>query len=194
MDEFREWVQSDKCRSRGCSDLWNQSRAPYIPLPELQQYFRDESRVLRIFDSLFYGDYEKDLPIKALPRYLRVFSILLLIGKGRFIRQFVRYDSLSDGKLPFENPPPDFPLSTDQDMLQVFQDRQWLFCALDLDYDCDRILTSQYILPIIPQQRIGKCTKIIKQCVTVDAAYNKLTPFNGDTMVGRSNSMIYRAH
>ena len=184
LDEFCQWTLDGKTWSRGCSDVRKQANRQYIPFSHLQEFFESNDRRKRILASLFPEGPEPGLLERDFSKYLRIFGILLCIGKGRFIRHFVRHESLSDENLPFEHPPANFPLSTDKDMLKAFQEHQWSFCALYLEVNFDRILTGQHILPIADCQRIGQSDNFMRRRIKLDAGYNKLSSFNGDAMVG----------
>lgn len=151
--EFHQWLKEGDSCSSGYHGVLDDIRTAYVPYKKLKLYL-DESRVKHVLERLFPEGYDAQLPREALANYVRVFSILLDIGKGRFISYLVRHASLSDENLPFDSRPPDFPLSTDLNMLSNFLDRQWIFCAHFFDFDCNVILSANCILPITEKERV----------------------------------------
>ncbi|KAK3077872.1 hypothetical protein LTS18_009038, partial [Coniosporium uncinatum] len=100
----------------------------FLPHKRLKEYFSDGERVFDILRAVFL---HAGQPSGALRRHIqhhftRIFSILLSIGQGSFIKYFVDFDSLCDEALPFESQPKDFP---SVDFFPAFYKQQWTFCA-----------------------------------------------------------------
>jgi hypothetical protein len=140
----------------------------------LERYFSDEEdRLLNLLNRV--------LPSRGPPlvapstvrgKYVRVFAILLRIGKGRFIDYFVRHLGLSDNHLPFLQRPPDFP--TSPDFFNEFYERQWMFCPQTLEYSRSVIFPPRMVLPILAKEKIGAGGDAIVHKIVVHSAYNKL--------------------
>lgn len=148
----------------------------FLPTSDLETYFDDDGEKDRLRDIL-----NRVLPSPGPPlvdpsaiqsEYLKVFAILLCIGKGRFIVSFVVHPGLSDSHLPFRQRPPDFP--TSPDFFDVFFKKQWMFCAPDLQYASYKTLAAGTILPITSRELIGTGGDADVYKIVTHPSYNKL--------------------
>ena len=129
---FLDWVRRSQVYA--VLEPTAQERRAFVPIQKLESYFTERGcqRLIEILDAVFLPE---DPPLYAeniASRYTAVFSILLHINKGRYIRDFTNHAALSDARLPFDpdDPPPKFPASTeDPNFFSRFCDEQWKFCV-----------------------------------------------------------------
>ena len=126
-----------------------------IPLGKL----KERSTRGRMEDSLralfANGDRSPDVDV-VISHYLRPFAILLRIGEGRMICQFVNHKSLQDDQLPHTWKPSEFPSPTRPDIWATFRQEQWAFYALKLEYSRVRNIGPDEILPINQKNKIAE--------------------------------------
>ena len=132
----------------------NDSTAPYITPRDLKNYLTEE-RVKAIFQAL--------LPDKAsivdyvLRFYLRGLAILLSIGAGRMIEQFIEKPELQDKRVPFSSRPMCFPQSAgNPDLYEDFAKRQWRYCPGEMIYTMRGEICPHLILPFRVKEQIGR--------------------------------------
>lgn len=176
LQDLLRWLASPEvnCEEAGEGNVDN--ARTFVPFPSLADFFNKPRRVQRLLEALFSQRDPADLPDCDTIRseYLKIFSILLLIGRGQFIKHVVLYD-LGDRYLPFLNQPRNFPVSTGYpNFWDLFHRQQWRFCAPELRPQSDRYFDKDYILPIIQKQRIGSGGNAIVYKIAVHEAYNKL--------------------
>ncbi|KAL0261745.1 hypothetical protein SLS55_003175 [Diplodia seriata] len=123
-----------------------------------------------------------------LNKYRKVFCILLSIGKGQFIENFIPHESLNDSKLPFQAQPADFPQSTES-LLEQFRDAQWMFNAVFFEpYRTHLCLSPQHILPILKIEDIkgGEGHSAVVRKVVLHEAHYQLPPSWSANRPGRA--------
>ena len=149
---------------------------PFIPDPEIEAYFEDVRPIKKLLAALFSDGSPRVDPETIRKKYAKVFLILLLTGNGRFIRHFVRNDSLCDRHLPFTSQPANFPESTaDAGFFTSFYHQQWEFCAPIFEYGMDtQFDETDLILPIIHKEKLGRGGSAIVHKIQLHPAYNKL--------------------
>ena len=123
-------------------------------------------------------------PEDAISHYLRPFAIVLRIGEGRMICQFVNHKSLQDDQLPHTRKPSEFPTSTRPDIWATFRQEQWAFYALTLEYSRVRNIGPDEILPINQKNKNAKGGSPVTYKIPVDEDYDKLVP--RERTVGRT--------
>ncbi|KAG8534060.1 uncharacterized protein KY384_000903 [Bacidia gigantensis] len=179
IQEFLLWVQGNRCPEQDDPTSTFRSRY-FIPYTRLKSYLGSTKKLERLLDALYPGQDASELPPRKniTEQYLRTFSILLCIGMGRFVKHFVQHDSLQDSKLPFTSRPARFPVSSDPnfDIFELFQRRQWEFCAQTLKYDMHNYFDTESVLPIIRRKKIaeGGSARVYK--IELEAEYNELEP------------------
>lgn len=129
MQSFLAWV--DGIKSFEVIDPDTYLMRPFIVADDLLQHFeQDDFRKLKMIigvyfpsgaDSLFADD--------VVPNNVAIFSILLVISKGRWMKQFRYHTDLSDTALSFDPSrlPPNWPQKAE--FLPDFCEVQWRFCA-----------------------------------------------------------------
>lgn len=193
IQAFITWIR--KVSQPGLRGPGPDPNCTFVPLSQIETYFQDVSRVTRLLRSVLGPD-ELLLSLPAIAKkYPRVFSILLLIGKGRFIQYFARYETLCDQRLPFEVKPQCFPTSTetsDDSFFATFRDCQWQFCAHTFQpSDIDLHLGKETILPIVKREKLGSGASAVVFKINIHEAYNQLEW----EMAGKQASqMIFHNH
>ncbi|KAL8693616.1 MAG: hypothetical protein Q9218_001574 [Villophora microphyllina] len=176
IQEFLEWRNHPDILREGCCGPDNEVDTRYIPESALEAWMTIE-RITRLLQALFHGSSESaPNPTYVKRNYLRPFAILLCTGFGRMIRHFVEHPNLRDQFLPFSAEPPSFPKSTSPNFFSSFNEQQWHFCPVKLEYDMSHDLGKKYILPIVRKERIGSGGSAILYKIMVDGDYNGLIP------------------
>jgi len=172
---FLTWFNENLCMGkRGTDDT------PFIPQRCLIEYLGSEDRVAKILRALFSSKDQRCQPEVVLRRCPKVLCILLLIGKGNFIRLFHRYDSLCDNALPIgfeDDRPKNFPTDADDPhFFSKFYEKQWMFCVPEIHYEEDILYRKEQILPIIHEEKINEGGSAIIYRIELHKDYNKLNP------------------
>ena len=182
---FTDWSRETSRKNRGTGGLTHEVDHPFIPVSDLQSYFATGNTLVNILQAIFgiEGDVFS-LSQSIRHSCLKAFSILLSIGQGHFIRQFSRFQSLCDEKLPFESKPFRFPDDpSDEGFFAKFCAKQWIFCAPELKYDMDTHFVDQLILPIIEKRPLSEGGNAETYIIEVHDAYNGLHPSGNKTKV-----------
>ena len=174
---FLSWVENISKENHGIGSSTQEVDHPFIPISKLREYFEQGYTLANTLQGLLRTDDATDWCDTIMKKYLRVFSILLSIGKGPFIRNFFQKESLCDTKLPFESRPPAFPIDpSDEGFFAKFCDKQWMFCVPELEYGMDTDFVNQRILPIIKKESLSGGGNAETSLITVHDAYNFLCP------------------
>ena len=177
IQEFLRWQHEARC-SEQMNEFSTKEHRQFIPHTRLMAYLGSERRIQRLLDALFseQDPVEQPSPKHIEQHYLRVFSILISIGHGPFIKHFFVHDSLQDRKLPFLVRPAHFPFSTGSDFFDAFRQKQWEFCVPTFEYDMHNYIDKECILPVVKSERIAKgdCAAIYK--IALLPEYNLLEP------------------
>ena len=177
LQKFHRWLEENAVN--GISSNATDSSRQFITSQSLKTYLEGPRELQRILDQLFSEDDETPVePDAVLNGYTRVFAILIDIGKGRFIEEFVKHDSLSDQKLPFEVAPPRFPRDADDsEFFTKFHEHQWKFCPyIFVRNKIDAELNKRYILPIVSMERIAEGGSSTVYKITLHPEYDTLVP------------------
>ena len=96
---------------------------------------------------------------------LRVFSILLDLGRGELVHKF-HQSYIEDSRLPVSNLDDvhytitqmglDLDDAEARKLAQEFHAKQWSFCPIDLSIDMSKDLHEKYIMPICQKQKINE--------------------------------------
>ncbi|KAN0092430.1 hypothetical protein V8E51_018277 [Hyaloscypha variabilis] len=170
VHDFSTWYARSKIPGSITADLQNSHG--FIPTSLLYAYFENSLRE-RLLESTTetnfprFSSYELQLIHN---RYLKVFSILLLLNHGSLIRNFMVDEKLSDSFLPFESRPAQLP----NDLFDAFYEQQWSFCATVLFDQMDVEFHPRIILPITEKQKLadGGTSEVYK--ITLHPEYNGL--------------------
>ena len=150
----------------------------YLPDDVLADYFTLE-RVKQTLILLYshrggHGWLLPADPSTVRNNYKRILAILLYIGRGDRIENFVHKPELYDKKLPFFDRPQSFPDHTRDPYFDDFQSAQWKFCAPEIDnsrrVDWDR----RTILPFVRVGELGKGHSGKAYKIRVHPAHDKL--------------------
>jgi hypothetical protein len=146
-------------------------RRPFVPARALQHYLTEPAIKKLLSSCLLHTTYWRSIQ----QYYSKIFTILIIIGKGDRIDHFISYDNLDDDRLPFRSDsdwPPDC-----RDFFQEFSNAQWRFCAQPLRKDRlnNTRLYDETIIPItsIKELKRGPDSCIYK--VDIYPGYNHLT-------------------
>lgn len=185
IQHFLGWVQKNNVYA--VQDPDTDERRAFIPLTVVEEHFREDSnaRLKELLAAVFPpNDFPNGSPVdpdEIFENYIRIFCILVEIGKGRFIEFFSSW-GYGDTMLPFD---PDhipaasqFPIDTsDPEIYQKFCNKQWRFCAPDLKSPMTNVrYHPNRILPIIGKERIAGGGSAILYKIKVHSSYNKLGP------------------
>jgi hypothetical protein len=152
----------------------------FMPLDRIRGYFERQSysELRACLACLFPNDHVN--PKTIFPKYIAVFCTLLFAGRGKYIKHFTRFDSLSDTALPFDpkNPPANQPfIAGDPDFWNEVCKEQWRFCAPVLeDPISDKRFESERVLPIIYKKRLAGGGSANLWLVKIYPFYNKIIP------------------
>jgi hypothetical protein len=162
------------------ADLNTDGKAHFMPLEELKSYFaaEDGEPLSKILTEVFQTRFPPVDPESILREHTAVFCILLHIGEAQYIEEFVRYEELSDRRLPFDfnRPPAEFPLvQHDPTLFTRFCELQWAYCVPIFDgHMLHKHFGTQRLLPITKQQ---PCTEgSTKLVIELYGPHNKLIP------------------
>ena len=159
IQSLLKWVESTPDRGmRSSADGkagydWD---VPYVSQAALGDFLSKQA-VENLLNALFGNHRSRDYlgPRQIKEKYCKIFCLLISIGKGPFITQFVEH-GIDDRYLPLQTQPPDFPSSaSDSQFFSAFYQNQWQFCVPELNGDTfnRRFIAKEYILPI---RRIGE--------------------------------------
>jgi hypothetical protein len=171
--ESQSWVE---VVADGTAD----EKAYFMPLESLKAYFTaNESRTLiTILSELFESDFPPVEPELILRSHTAVFCILLRLGQGKCIEDFVRYEELSDSRLPFDpnHPPAEFSfINDDPTFLQRFCEKQWMYSVPIFDrHMLHKHFGRQRLLPITYKESLGPEGIANKSEVILYGPHNKL--------------------
>jgi hypothetical protein len=176
MQEFFEWVPNHCINgTNGPSATPN---SPFMPFPDLESYLKAENRTSKLLKALFPECEPRVIP-EALERfYIRIFAILILIGKGRFIEHVVQYHNLRDSQLPFLEKPTHFPTDpNDPKFWDLFYEKQFAFCAhIFCHNENDTKLEDRCILPIISKVAFATGGSAAIYKIKLHPHYDQLNP------------------
>ena len=176
IQDFLKWSESPHTFRIGCGGFENEEKRKYIPLKELRERLNRRS-VEDLLGALFDNGERLAPDVDVIiSHYLRPFAILLGIGEGRMIYQFVHHKTLEDDRLPLLQKPSEFPSSTRGDIWAAFRQEQWAFCALTLEYSMGLRIGPDEILPINHKEKIAEGGSSVTYKILVDRDYDKLVP------------------
>ena len=176
IQDFLKWIKSPDSFRIGCGGLRNEKERKYISLEKLKEKLT-RRRVEDLLAALFENEERSPPNVDyIMSHYLRPFAILLCIGEGSMIYQFVKYKSLGDAQLPLSREPSEFPSSTRWDIWAAFRQEQWMFYAQTLEFNMSFHIEPDFILPILHKEKIAEGGSSTAYKITVDRDYDKLVP------------------
>ena len=147
-----------------------------MPLPDLEAHLKAESRITKILRALFESDYQVDVEFLE-SRYIKVFTILTLIRKGRYIEYVVQLPNLRDTQLPFLEKPAHFPIDpNDNTFWDSFYEKQFLFCPHYFRLNENSKLEDPCILPIISKEALAQGGSAAIYKIKLHPYYDRLNP------------------
>lgn len=176
IQEFLEWVPKHCINgTNGSSTTLNRS---FMPLPDLKAYLKAENRTFKLLGALYF-EREHQVIIEILEKYyIRVFTILILIGKGRYIEHFVQHQNLRDPQLPFLEKPAHFPTDPNDPLFwESFYKNQFAFCAHYFRFNENYTkLEDLCILPITSKEILGQGGSAAIYKIKLHSYYDQLSP------------------
>lgn len=176
IQELLEWVP--KHCINGTNGPSTTPNRPFMPLPDLESYLKAECRTNKLLRALYY-EREHNVIVDVMEKwYIRVFTILTLIGKGRYIEHFVQHHNLRDTQLPFLEKPSHFPTDpNDPRFWESFYEKQFAFCAHIFRYNENYTkLEDLCILPIISKEVLGQGGSAAIYKIKLHPSYDQLNP------------------
>jgi hypothetical protein len=180
IQELLEWLP--KHCINGTNGPSATPNRPFMPLPDLQTYFKTENRTAKLLHALSVEGVHQGFIELLEKHYIRVFTILILIGKGRYIERFVQHKNLRDIHLPFLEKPAHFPVDpTDPSFLETFfksfLEQQFAFCPHHFGCNENSLkLEDHCILPIISKEVLGHGGSAAIYRITLHPHYDQLSP------------------
>lgn len=149
-----------------------------MPLRDLEAYLKAESRTTKILRALFDERDYYPVDVDSLESwYIRVFTILTLIGKGRYIERVVEIPNLRDPHLPFLAKPSHFPIDpNDPTFWDKFYEKQFAFCPHYFRLNENPMLEDPYILPIISKEALAQGGSAAIYKIKLHPFYDLLNP------------------
>lgn len=169
----RRTVQSYDIRT---GTLVNDPFRKFMPNTAVETYFQENEyrRTKDLLEAVFPGG-DGPTAKDVADTCPRIFCILALIGKAKYIGLFVAKDALSDRALPFEPGSQKFPKSTsDPSFFEAFNKQQWRFCARDLTRRHLVEFDDEHILPFSELRKIGGGGSATVYKATVQANHDNL--------------------
>lgn len=169
IEAFQKYIKAKQV----CGSNSSSSEAKFIQFYALQDYF-DANRMGKIFKLLSQPNLGNEIRRK---NYLRVFSILVFIGKAEYITQFIRYPGLDDRHLPFlspTHPPHNWPPI--EEFYPAFYSAQWQFCPQKFAKEnlWNVCFEEDHILPIVEKMQMRKGRSAVIYKIKVLEYYNTL--------------------
>lgn len=166
-----------------------------MPLPDLQTYLKAEKRITKLLAALQVESLHQSLIETLANHYIRVFTILTLIGKGRYIDYFVQYSSLRDSKLPFLKKPLYFPIDPIfPTFWESFYEQQFTLCPHSFgENENDLKLEDPCILPIISKEVLAQGGSAFIYKIKLHHYYDELSPGVDISRVNSISSLLAKS-
>ncbi|KAK5074750.1 hypothetical protein LTR64_000955 [Lithohypha guttulata] len=147
----------------------------YTPRSVLLKYFTDDYSSLDRLLKAVLKEEQDTLPASEtiLQHYLATFTILLSLGKGRYLNRFIER-GYNDERLPYFECPRFFPDSAS--FFGAFVDAQWRYCPVRFPKDPVNLqIEPEQILPVKRLDQISNDGTAVIHRVEIHADYD---PFN----------------
>lgn len=174
IQQFFQWYGDNS--EPGICGYTREPNCTFVPFPKLQVLFLDHERTTRLLHCIFGSDRRSPIEPKDINGgYERIFAILLLIGRGPYIEQFIQ-SGVGDLRLPFDALPNDLPvLAGDPDFFSAFFRCQWQFCAHVFEQSYNRSkLRNEAVLPVTSMRGIRSGPNVDVMMIVIHPAYNRL--------------------
>ena len=178
LNEFFQWETQSLVEV--VQDLTTDEKAYFMPLEILTSYFiaNDSSALKSIISEVFETEFPPIDPDIILRSHTAVFCILLRLGQGQFIEDFVQFEELSDIRLPFDSnhPPAEFSFANDDpDFLQRFCEKQWMYCVPVFNrHMLHKHFGPQRLLPITYKESLVKEGVLDRSVIKLYGPHNRL--------------------
>ncbi|CAK4030412.1 SPS1, Serine threonine kinase [Lecanosticta acicola] len=182
LQELLQWIERRSISSYDIETGAVDSGRVFMPNTSVENYFQ-EHNCKRTKDLLAAVYPDEDAPpardiAETCPR---IFCILTLISKTKYIRFFTKRNTLLDNRLPFEARPKDFPTSpSDPSFFENFKKHQWRFCAPDLEGRSGRRFDDEEILPISELKKAGGGGSATVYKATIHTEHDRLRKAAGN--------------
>lgn len=176
IQELLEWVPKNSIN--GTNGPLATPNHLFMPLPDLEAYLKAQSRTSKLLHALYF-ERDHHVVVDILEKwYIRVFTILTLIGKGRYIEHFVQHHNLRDPQLPFLEKPAHFPIDpSDPTFWNSFYEEQFAFCPHYFRFNENyTTLEDLCILPIISKEKLGQGGSAAIYKIKLHSYYDQLHP------------------
>jgi hypothetical protein len=176
LQDFHQYLH--ECVIRTDSPITSQTsqREEFVPFEQIEEHFSEEGRLIDILSAIFPD--EEPIPVDETvvqTHYLKTLCILLSIGAARYIRLFVEHNGLSDVRLPHTSKPDNFPISAARPNLwEKFYEKQWVFCAAEINFKINDSLERDRILPIVKRKVLGEGGSAVVSKIVLHTSFNKL--------------------
>lgn len=136
IQDFYHFVEDKRQQGVRLTDNESASQCPFgfsycdwIPVPDLEEYLTP-TKITQLLQSVYAKRTRLPVNADSVEECLRIFTILLLIGRGSAIKYFVE-NTLWDKNLPFTSRPLNFPnlANSPDDFWPEFERIQWQLCA-----------------------------------------------------------------
>lgn len=180
LQEFHKWLSNEAKCSGTLSPISAEKHHDFVPYTRMKEYLSNAGRTHRILEELFPEKWDEmcmKWSEEIRSGYCRVFSILLHIGEGRFIEEFVKHRKLRDECLPFTNSD-GFPGTSTarSEFFNRFNEAQWIFCPAEFSnmHNGTKVLDEKEVLPVISKRKLGRggCASVYQ--IKLHSAYNGL--------------------
>lgn len=176
VQELFEWVPKHCISGTNASSAT--PNALFIPLPDLKAFLKTHNRTDKLLRALYFEREHHVIVANLEESYPRVFTILVLIGKGRYIEHFVQHLNLCDLHLPFLEKPAHFPIDpNDPTFWESFYEKQFAFCAHHFHNNVNYTkLEERCVLPIIKKEVLGQGGSAAIYKIVLHPDYDRLNP------------------
>jgi hypothetical protein len=150
----------------------------FLPRSALAPYFADRSRLEDLLEAVVDSNAPPVDTSLLSESYLTVFSILVLLGRGGLIADFIRNENFCDDKLPFSaDTGAQWPTSSgfdlDPDVIRRFCDIQWIFLPHNFGInDGVPVLEPERVLPITNWQQVAENAFATVTEITIHPAHH----------------------
>lgn len=176
LDKFLTFLNDARNIFKGYS---KSSDDRYTPRSILSRYFADAgSSIENLLKEVLEDEEHIPQGETVLNQYLTVFSILLSIGKGKYLNRCIERD-YSDEKLPFFDRPRHFPKSDEGSFFDSFFDAQWRFCPARITKNPVNFqIEPEQILPLKRREQIATNATSTTYLVEFYEEYDSLSENN----------------
>jgi len=176
LQDFHQHLHESLIRTDSPVTSQREDPEEFVPFELIEEYCSEEGRLIDILSAIFPD--EEPIPVEDFvvqAQYLKTLCILLSIGAARYIRLFVEHNGLSDVRLPHTSKPDNFPISAARPNLwEKFYEKQWVFCAAEINFKINDSLERDRILPIVKRKVLGEGGSAVVSKIVLHTSFNKL--------------------